>query len=87
MDINFHFWYPALNGLLMTVFAPIMIALTKRNLMVLSVIFGTIVAEYVIILGDSGMMVELFAGVAVYTNPMGMFNSFIDNIGRIVKSR
>lgn len=85
--MSFHFWFPIFNWFLMAAFAPVMIALTKRNFMVLSVIFGVIVAEYIIILGDSGMMMELFAGIVVYTNPMGMFNSFIDKIGVIVKSR
>lgn len=48
--------------------------------MVSCVILGVIVTEYVAIMGDSGLMMELFAGFLAYVNPKGMFDDFVKHV-------
>ena len=76
----FHFWLPAINGGILAIFPLALIALTKRNHMVSCVILGVIVTEYVAIMGDSGLMMELFAGFLAYVNPKGMFDDFVKHV-------
>ena len=68
------------NIILLAVAPKILIELTKANHMFLSVMSLTILALYVSVSGDKGMVWGLFGVVATYTDTTGMVRDTIYKI-------
>ena len=65
------------NFLLMSMLPPVLIILTKRNHMKSCIFIATVVAEYVIGSGDSGLVIEFIIAMAIYVNFKGMIKTSV----------
>ena len=72
----------AFNWFLILSFAPIMKLLTKHNLTVICVIFAVVVTEYVAIVADAGMLIELLLGYMYFVDFNGMVKDIYKRIQR-----
>ena len=65
------------NYILMAAFTFGMTELTKRNHMKSCVFLGVIMAEYVAMAGDYGMVIEFIIAMAIYVNFKGMIKTSV----------
>ena len=73
------------NYILMVAFTFGMTELTKRNHMKSCVFLGVIMAEYVAMAGDYGMVIEFIIAMAIYVNFKGMIKTGIIQLISILR--
>ena len=74
------------NYILFWSLAPVMIWLTKRNQCFACAIIGAVAAEYVAILADWSMAIDLAVSLGVYTDIKGMLKTCAVQLLTIFKS-
>ena len=73
------------NVILMAMFPIALTELTKRNHMKSCVFLGVIMAEYVAMTGDFGLVIEFIIAMAVYVNFKGMIKTGIIQLISILR--
>ena len=73
------------NFILMAMFPIALAELTKRNHMKSCVFLGVVMAEYVAMTGDFGLVIEFIIAMAVYVNFKGMIKTGIIQLISILR--